>query len=101
MCRVQRIKTQSEEEKRAQELYPLVYPPGWEEKSKKTISNGADPSVTTNAILDALTSPYPHVRYPVAGVNRKREEKRRRVEGKRRGGRKEGKEGRKGRRRHT
>lgn len=65
---VQRIKAQTEEEKRAQELYPLVYPPGWDEKYKQIIANGDEPSVTTNAIIDALTNPFPATRYPVAKV---------------------------------
>jgi NAD(P)-dependent dehydrogenase (short-subunit alcohol dehydrogenase family) len=61
-----RVKGLSSEEKRAQELYPHLYPPGWYEKNEHHIATGAEPTVTTEAIVDALTNPYPSTRYPVA-----------------------------------
>jgi len=63
---VARVKGLTAEEKRAQELYPHLYPPKWQEKNEHNIITGAEPSVTTEAIVDALTNPYPATRYPVA-----------------------------------
>jgi len=61
-----RVKGMTTEEKRAQELYPHLYAPGWQEKHEHLISTGSEPTVTTDAIVDALTNPYPSTRYPVA-----------------------------------
>jgi len=63
---VARVKGLSAEEKRAQELYPHLYPANWQEKNHAQIDNGDEPTVTTGAIVDALTNPYPSTRYPVA-----------------------------------
>jgi len=63
---VNRVKGLTAEEKRAQELYPHLYPPKWQEKNEHNIVTGAEPTVTTEAIVDALTNPYPSTRYPVA-----------------------------------
>jgi len=63
---VVRLKGMSAEEKRAEELYPHLYPPGWQGKHEHIIDTGDEPTVTTDAIVDALTNPYPSTRYPVA-----------------------------------
>jgi len=63
---VARVKALTADEKRAQELYPHLYPPDWEKKNQHVIDNGSEPTVTTEAIVDALTNPYPDTRYPVA-----------------------------------
>ena len=56
------------ESREAQALYPSLF----NEKSKAMrrthIEKASDPIVTSEAILHAISSPYPHTRYVVANV---------------------------------
>jgi len=63
---VARVKGLTTEEKRAQELYPQLYPANWQQKNIDQVANGSEPTVTTEAIVEALTNQYPSTRYPVA-----------------------------------
>lgn len=54
---------------RSEELYPHYFSAKHKAKKLKTMKSGDSPQVTTDAIADALTSPYPKTRYVVASVN--------------------------------
>ena len=50
-------------------LYPHYASVAHKKKKLKTMKKGDSPQVTTNAIYDALTNPFPLTRYVVASVN--------------------------------
>ncbi|CAM9274186.1 unnamed protein product [Ectocarpus fasciculatus] len=54
---------------KADMLYPQFFSAQHREKKVRTMKSGDSPQVTSDAILDALASPYPKTRYVVASVN--------------------------------
>lgn len=50
-------------------LYPSIYSEAAEKKRLKGIAGGDEPTVTTDAIVHAITAPTPRTRYPVANFN--------------------------------
>ena len=50
------------------EAYPLLYTAANEQKRRNTIAHASSPVVTSDAIVHAIRSQYPHTRYAVATV---------------------------------
>lgn len=62
-------KEELERTEKQRHLYPHYFSQKRREKKVKTMMSGDTPQVTTDAIFDALVSPYPKTRYVVASVN--------------------------------